>query len=111
MVIADEGGKVVRARRPSGEALRMLEAGGGGLVEETTGNNLSGNNLPGNSLPGNNLPGNSLSGNSLSGNNLPDKGVGNGLEEMVDDNKRLQVGMEELDKQWHCLRDTLQNLA
>ena len=60
----------------------MLEAGGGGLVEEATGNNL-----PGNSLPGNNLPG---------------KGVGNGMEEMVDDNNRLQVGMEELDKQWHC---------
>ena len=96
-MIADEGGKVVRARSPSREALRMLEAGGGGLVEEATGNNL-----PGNSLPGNNLPGNSLSGNSLSGNNLPGKGIGNGMEEMVDDNKRLQVGMEELDKQWHC---------
>ena len=81
-MLADEGGKVVRARCPSREALRMLEAGGGGLVEEATGNTL-----PGNSLPGNNLPG---------------KGVGNGLEEMVDDNKRLQVGMEELDKQWHC---------
>ena len=60
----------------------MLEAGGGGLVEEAPGNNL-----PGNSLPGNNLPG---------------KGIGNGMEEMVDDNKRLQVGMEELDKHWHC---------
>ena len=86
-MIADEGGKVVRARSPSREALRMLEAGGGGLVEEATGNNLPGNSLPGNNLPGNNLPG---------------KGVGNVLEEMVDDNKRLQVRMEELDKQWHC---------
>ena len=61
-MIADEGGKVVRARCPSGEALRMLEAGGGGLVEEATGN-------------------------------LPGKPVG--MEELVDDNKRLQVKIGE----------------
>ena len=45
----------------------MLEAGGGGLVEEATGN-------------------------------LPGKPVGNlgNMEEMVEDNKRLQVEIEEL---------------